>query len=155
MTSAEDDLRARIEAFTAELTNIIRKSALEAVNAALGSGSRVMHAPVAMAPSKARAPAPRKPIAAKAPSPAPVKAAAARGSSKKRAPGQKRPPGEIKALVDKVASYVAGHPGATMEAIRDALGTPSTELVVPAKKLMAAGKIRAEGKKQLTRYFPV
>jgi hypothetical protein len=42
-----------------------------------------------------------------------------------------------------------------MEEIRDALGTPSTELVVPTKKLIAAGKIQAQGKKQLTRYFPV
>jgi hypothetical protein len=42
-----------------------------------------------------------------------------------------------------------------MEAIRDALGTPSVEIVVPAKKLLVAGKIRAQGKKQLTQYFPV
>ena len=65
------------------------------------------------------------------------------------------PPGEIQALVDKVASYIQGHPGATMEALRDALGVPSTELVLPTKKLIAAGKLRAEGKKQLTRYYPL
>jgi hypothetical protein len=155
MSSADDDLRARIEAFTVELTNIIRKRALEAVSAALGGGSPVVAVPVAIAPPKARPPAARKAIPAKAAPHAPVKAAPAKAAAKKRAPGQKRPPGEISALVDKLSSYIIAHPGATMEAIRDALGTPSTELVVPAKKLIAAGKVRAEGKKQLTQYFPV
>jgi hypothetical protein len=156
MSSADDDLRARIEAFTVELSNIIRRRALEAVSAALGGRSAVVAVPVAVAPSKARPPVARKAAPAKAAPPAaPVKAAPAKAASKKRAPGQKRAPGEISALVEKLSSYINSHPGATMEAIRDALGTPSTELVVPAKKLISAGKVRAEGKKQLTRYFPV
>jgi len=156
MPSADDELRARIDAFTADLATLIRKRALEAVNAALGGNHPTVAAPVAAAPPKARTQAPRKPVAAKAaPPPPPVKAAVPRSAAKKRAPGQKRAPGEIQGLVDKLASYVGAHPGATMEAIRDALATPSTELVVPAKKLIAAGKLRAEGKKQLTRYFPM
>jgi len=156
MSSADDDLRARIETFTADVTILIRRRALEAVNAALDGVHPAAAAPVAPAPAKAHTQAPRTSIARKAaPAALPARPAAPRLAARKRFPGKKRPPGEIKALVDKVASYIQGHPGATMEAIRDALDTPSTELAVPTKKLIVAGKIRAQGKKQLTRYFPM
>jgi hypothetical protein len=152
---ADDDLGARIEAFTADLTTLIRRRALEAVDAALGEAPPAVAAPVAAAPPKARTPARRKALAPQAAPARPAKAFAPRFAARKHAPGKKRDPGEIKALVDRVASYIGGHPGATMEAIRDALATPSVELSVPARKLLATGKIRAEGKKQFTRYFPV
>jgi hypothetical protein len=158
MSSAADSIRARIEAFTAQLETLIRRRALEAVNAALGGVHAAVAAPGASAPPKARTLAPRKALAAPAASPAvPAKATAPKGALPKRTlgtKGKKRPPGELKALVEKVASYIGAYPGATMEAIRDALSTPSAELAVPARKLIAAGRIRAEGKKQLTRYFP-
>jgi hypothetical protein len=154
MSNAETDIRARIDSFTADLQALIRRSALEAVSAALGGSQPRAPAPVP-APPKTRTPAPR--VAQRRPVPAspagPVKAAAPKLAAKERGRGQKRPPGEIEALVEKIASYLQRNPGVTMEAMRDALGVPSTDLVVPAKKLIAAGKLRAEGKKQLTRYF--
>jgi hypothetical protein len=160
MSSAEADIRSRIDSFASELETLIRRSALEAVNAALGGSHPRAATPVVVAPPRPRAPAPRKPVAqrkpvaARAASPAaPAKAAAPKIAAKERGRGTKRPPREIKALVDKLASYISAHPGATMEAMRDALGVPSTDLAVPAKKLIAAGKLRVEGKKQLTRYF--
>jgi hypothetical protein len=156
MPSADDALRARIEAFTAAITTLIRRSVLEAVDIALEGVRPSGAAPAAAASPKAQTPAPRKPVVARvASAAAPAKAGALKVAASRRTPGKKRPPGEIQALIDKVAGYLARHPGATMEELRDALVTPSVELVVPTKKLLAAGKIRAEGKKQLTRYFPV
>jgi hypothetical protein len=57
-------------------------------------------------------------------------------------------------LVGRLASYVRAHPGETMGTIKNALGVPRNDLAVPAKKLIVEGKVRAEGKKQFTRYFP-
>jgi hypothetical protein len=42
-----------------------------------------------------------------------------------------------------------------MGTIKNALAVPRNDLVVPAKKLLADGKVRAEGKKRFTRYYPV
>lgn len=159
MSSADDALRNRIEAFIADLDQLIRKSATEAVKAALGGGAAPGTAPSGATGRKAAAPVPRASAAA-----APVsraargKATATKITVKPRTlgtKGKKRPPAEIQALVDEVAAFLGKHRGATMEEIRDALGVPSTELVVPTKKLIAAGKLRAEGTKQLTRYFMV
>ena len=146
MPSIHDEIRARIDAFIAALAPLVRTTAVEAVREALGGVSPAVVIPVPAVPPKTRTQAARRPAAATAPAPR---------AAKRRAPGEKRTPGEIQGLVDKLASYIGGHPGATMETIRDALATASTDLAVPAKKLIAAGKIRAEGEKQFTRYFPV
>jgi hypothetical protein len=42
-----------------------------------------------------------------------------------------------------------------MEVITKALGTPTRDLNLPIKKLLAAKKIRAEGHKRATEYFPL
>lgn len=147
MPSVHDEIRARIDAFITDLATLVRTTAVEAVHQALGGVSAAVVIPVAAMPQKkTRTQAARRPAAATAPAPR---------AAKRRAPGEKRNPGEIQGLVDKLASYIGGHPGETMETIRDALATASTDLAVPAKKLIAAGKIRAEGEKQFTRYFPV
>jgi hypothetical protein len=41
-----------------------------------------------------------------------------------------------------------------MEAIGKALGLPTRELNLPIKKLLAGKKIRSEGHKRATEYFP-
>jgi hypothetical protein len=41
-----------------------------------------------------------------------------------------------------------------MEAIGKALGKPTRELNLPIKKLLSAKRIRSEGHKRATEYFP-
>jgi hypothetical protein len=41
-----------------------------------------------------------------------------------------------------------------MEAIGKALGAPTKDLNLPIKKLLASKKIRSEGHKRATEYFP-
>jgi hypothetical protein len=41
-----------------------------------------------------------------------------------------------------------------MEAIGKALGTPTRELNLPIKKLLAGKKIRSQGHKRATEYYP-
>jgi hypothetical protein len=136
----------RTEAFAAELTELIKKIALDAVAEALAgvdSPQRTTRAPRPALRSDAR---PSKP-AAKAP----------RGRVKpaRRAPGQKRPAGELVKAIQELAAHIKSNPGATMEAIGRALGRPRADLALPIKKLVADNVIRFEGVKRARRYFPL
>jgi hypothetical protein len=163
-TNVEDEIRAKTEAFAAALGDLVRRAALEAAAAALGSGGPAL-VPAAVRRGRGR---PRK---AAAPAPAP-KAARGRGAARvtkgatavksvgsrkpapKRAPGEKRPPGELAKLTERLGGYIKAHPGERMEAIGKALGVPTRELNLPVKKLLAGRRIRTEGHKRATEYFP-
>jgi hypothetical protein len=162
MTTTQNEIRALTEAFTASLASLIRDAALDAVRTALGSGAA---AAAIKSAAPARAAARKKPAAiAKKAAPAPKKqakaapvkkgAAGKKPAAPKRAPGAKRPPAELAALVEKLGSYIKGNPGQGIEAIGKALSTATSELTLPIKKLLAAKRIRAEGHKRATRYFP-
>ena len=173
MPNIDDEIRSKLEAFAADLTALVRRLALEAVIAALGTGAAVAVAVTAPAaakrgrgrPRKAAAPAPAAVPAAKAakgrPTAKAAKAAPAakapvskRPAAPKRAPGAKRPPAELAKLTEKLGEYIKAHPGQRVEAIGKALGAPTKELTLPIKKLLAAKKIRSEGLKRATEYFP-
>ena len=66
----------------------------------------------------------------------------------------KRPPGELVKITDRLGDYIENNPGQRMEIIGKALGMPTRELNLPVKKLLAARKIRTEGHKRATEYFP-
>ena len=68
--------------------------------------------------------------------------------------GAKRPPEELAATVAKLGAYIAKNPGQGIEAIGKALATPTKDLALPVKKLLATGKIKVTGEKRATRYFP-
>jgi hypothetical protein len=82
-----------------------------------------------------------------------VAKAGSRKAAPKRAPGEKRPPAELAKLTDRLADYIKANPGHRMEAIGKALGMPTRELNLPIKKLLAAKRIRSEGRKRATEYF--
>jgi len=169
MSNAADEIRSRTEAFVASLTLLIRQSALEAASAALGGESPVAApAPVAAKrgrgrPRKAAAPAPAakvpaakatKPAPAAKAGPAPKAPASKKAAAPKRAAGEKRPPGELAKLTEKLGEYIKANPGLRIESIGKALGTPTRELNLPIKKLLKAKRIRSEGQKRATEYFP-
>src|SRR5262249_54986956 len=108
-------------------------------------------------PRKAAAPAPARKAAraTKGAKVAPAaKAAVSKRAAPKRAPGEKRPPAELAKLTEKLGDYIKAHPGSRMEAIGKGLGLPTRELHLPIKKLLAAKKVRSEGHKRATEYFP-
>jgi len=166
MPNIYDEIRARTEAFANDLTVLIRRAALEAAAAALGGGP-IVAAPAAHAPAKRgrprnavpvqAAPAARPAVAAKSAAKAPApKAPVGRrpAAAAKRPPGAKRPPAELAKLTERLGEYIKAHPGLRMENIGKALGAPTRELNLPIKKLLAAKKIRSEGHKRATEYFP-
>jgi hypothetical protein len=128
-SSVESDIRSRVEAFVEELTTMIRASALDLVNEALGEGGS----------RPGRRPAGRR--------------AAAPAASGRRAKGAKRDPKLLAALTDRLGDYIKKNPGNRIEQIGKALGTPTKDLALPVKKLLAAKKISTKGQKRATTYY--
>ncbi len=178
MSNIGDEIRAKTEAFAADLAVLVRRVAWESVAAALGGATGAAPALAGKRgrgrPRKVAAPAPvAAPTAAKrgrgrprkvvAPAPAakPTKGAPAakataskKASAAKRPSGAKRPPAELAKLTDKLGEYIKAHPGHRIEPIGKSLGVPTKDLTLPVKKLLAAKKIRAQGQKRATEYFP-
>jgi hypothetical protein len=159
MQNVDDEIRAMTEAFAQDLAVLVRKAALEAAAAALGSGGDLVAMPSRPVAKRGRG-RPRKGAPAKAAAGRAAKAAAApkaAGSRRKavaRAPGEKRPPAELVKLTERLADYIKSRPGQRMEAIGKALGLATKELNLPVKKLLATRKIRTQGHKRATEYFP-
>jgi hypothetical protein len=162
MDNVETQIKSRVESFVGELSELVKKAALEAVTSALKGGT-------APAPSVAKAPAaaPKKrapaPPAAKAAKPAPKAtkpaakaapaAAPAPAAATKRKAGQKRSPDEIVKTTDKLLQYITKNSGQRIEEIAKGVGHSTKELTLPVKKLLNDKKITAKGEKRATRYF--
>ena len=176
MPNMHDEIRSQTEAFARDIAALARRLALEAVATALGASEHAAPipkaAPAKPAPAKKAAPvkaAPVKKAAAPAPKPAPVAKAPAKAAPAAKAPaapakkpaavkrplGAKRPPDEIAKLVERLGAYIQQNPGNGVEVIGKALATPTSELTLPIKKLLGAKRVRFEGLKRSTRYFPV
>lgn len=150
MSDINDEIRSEIDAFVNRLSALVRRSALEAISGALGGGVEAPAAKAAAQPAKKTAgkAAPKK-AAAKAA--APAKAPAKPGA---RPLGAKRPPEEIAKLTAKVHEYIRANPGHGVEGIAKALDTPTKDLTLPIKKLIADNKITFKGHRRATKYFP-
>jgi hypothetical protein len=127
--SNELEIRSLIESFVQDLTAVIRASAMDVVSEALGAEGS----------SRPRRGANRA-------------TAAAPGG--RRVKGAKRDPDVLAALTDKLGAFIKKTPGQRIEQIGKALGTPTKDLALPVKKLLAAKKISTKGQKRATTYFP-
>lgn len=124
-TSVESEIRSRVEAFTAELVALIRASAVDVVNAALGRAG--------VRGRRGRAPSP---------------------AVSTRAKGAKRSSEELARLTDTLGAFIKKNPGLRIEQIGKALGLSTKDLALPVKKLLAAKQISTKGQKRSTTYFP-
>lgn len=151
--SSRDAIDVRVKSFVAELEDLVRSAALEAVNRALGGA-------IAGALGEAAAPKGkpgRKPGAAKAAAVSAPKAAspvAAKPAGAKRKKGQKRSQAELNALQAKLEGFVKANEGKRIEEISKAISIPTGELTRPMKKLIDEGKVRSTGERRATRYYP-
>ena len=125
-TSIESEVRSRLEAFTAEIVALVRASAVDVVSEALGRGS-------ASRGRRGRRGAPRLPA---------------------RRKGGKRDPEALAALTETLGAFITKNPGQRIEQIGKVLGTPTKELALPVKKLVAAKRISTKGEKRATKYYP-
>jgi len=133
-SSVSEQIRARVEAFVDEMSDLIRESAMETVHKALtGSGDG--------GPRRGRRGAGGRRGGA------PI-------SARSRAKGAKRSPDELENLTSQLLAYVKGNPGQRIEQIAQGMGTSTKELNLPAKKLLAKKSLRTKGHKRATQYFP-
>jgi predicted HTH transcriptional regulator len=84
----------------------------------------------------------------------PLKARLRRGSSNHAAKGAKRSPLEIQATTSQLLSHIQGNPGMRMEQIAQSVGLSTKDLSLPIRKLVRLKKVKTEGQKRATRYFP-
>ena len=73
--------------------------------------------------------------------------------ARSRGRGQKRSSKRLEQLQAKFQGFVAKHPGLRIEQINAKLGTKTSELQLPIRKLITAGQIKAKGAKRSTTYF--
>ncbi len=138
--TTDQAIRARVESFVTELTELVRASALESVREALGAE---------IAPAPARRPGrPRKAAGRKAVAP---KANKARKKSGKRA---RRSAEDVQALADKVHAAIKADPGQGLGALAAGLGEDVKDVRRPLTLLMEAGRVRMEGNRRGATYHP-
>lgn len=138
-TSALDtEIRGRIEAFLADISSLVRRSALEAVHEALG-GDGTAAAPARRGPGRPRGSG---------------KAGGGNGRKKTSRSGRgRRSSADLESMTAEVLSHVRAHPGQGAEQIGAALGLTSKELRLPMQKLAADRAVRTEGQRRGTKYF--
>jgi len=129
MNGLNSQIRDRIDAFVSELSELIRRAAVESVTEALGVDGEV-------------APALR------------VRPARGLAGAHVRERGGKRTPEEIARTTRTVQEFIGANPGQGIEQIAKALALPTKELTLPIKKLLAGKQIVTEGQKRATKYSP-
>jgi hypothetical protein len=125
----EDEIRVRTDAFVAEITALVRASAMEVVSNALGGTGRLRRSSYG------------------------ARGRSGTGTSPRRN-GAKRDPKVLMALTEKLAVFIKKNPGLRIEQIGKALGAATKDLALPVKKLAAANEISTKGQKRSTTYYP-
>ena len=134
----DQQIRDRIETFVQDLGQLVRQSAVQAVSTALGDGGAARRGP--------GRPRSNGVSALATPSRRP-------GRPASRRKGEKRPPEQLAALVDKLFSSIKSKPGQRIEEIASLMGISTKELTLPAKKLISEKRVSTKGQKRATRYF--
>ena len=129
----DSQIRSRIDSFLAEMTTLVRQSALEAVREALGNGA----VPARRGPGR------------------PKGSGAGNGRKRvgRRAKGGKRSADYLDKVGELVLAYVRANHGQGSEAIGRELGLSSKDMALPIRKLIAEKKLRTEGQRRGTKYF--
>jgi hypothetical protein len=86
-----------------------------------------------------------------APSGARKAGASLRGPKRKK--GQKRTPDSLAELTSALLGHIKSNPGQRIEQIAAALKIPTSELKLPAQKLIAGKAVKTKGQRRGTHYF--
>jgi hypothetical protein len=80
---------------------------------------------------------------------------AAAPASNQRVTRARRAPREIEALRDRLLAAIAQQPGLRTEDLNAALGTRTSQIGQPLRRLVAQHLVRTEGARRGTRYFAI
>jgi N-acetylmuramoyl-L-alanine amidase len=143
VSNIHDQISSRIKAFAAELEELVKRAAIDAVTQSLGSGSGAL---ASSAPSSAPRSAPRAAAASAPP--------AAKAPSRRASKGGKRPPEELAAMVTRAGDWIKSNPGHGVEDMAKAMSVQTKELALPIAKLLKSKTIKKRGQKRATKYYP-
>lgn len=130
--AVSEQIRARVEDFVEELSELIRQSAMDTVAKVLGGEGESRRGGRRGA----------------------ARVIAAEGRGRARPKGAKRSQDELERLTSKLLAYVKSNAGQRIEQIAKGMNVSTRELNLPAKKLLANKAIRTKGQKRATQYFP-
>ena len=135
MANINDTIRAALDAFVEDISNLIQQAALDSVEQALAGASVI----------------PGRRGGRGAAGRAAVSSFSGLGRGQKK--GAKRTAEELEQLIKKLHSYIAKNPGQRIEQIAQGLDITTKELNLPAKKLISEKKLSTKGQKRATTYF--
>jgi hypothetical protein len=129
-----NEIQSRINSFLGELSQLVKRQALEAVHEALGEAA-----------------APRR-------GPGRPRSVTMRTGSRPRAIAKsgvrgKRSPEQVEAMAARVLAQIRSKQGQRLEEIGRAMKMPTKGLKLPIAKLMAGKKLKTKGAKRGTKYF--
>jgi hypothetical protein len=131
-STLDQDIQSRIQSFLAELSALVKKSALESVQTALADGGSARRGP-------------GRPRGSGRPS--------QNGRSARAGKRVKRSSEQVDAMAARVLAQVRSKQGQRLEQISKAMKVPSKGLKLPVAKLLAAKKLKTKGQKRGTQYF--
>lgn len=130
MRNFEQQISQRVRAFVDEITDLARQQAMEALTAALNTGARgALSARNGRNGGGGRA-----------------RLASARDG--------RRSIDEIDAACDALMAEITSRPGQRVEQIGAALSSRTKDLALPLRKLIRDKRVRTEGQRRATKYFP-
>jgi len=138
----DNQIRRAVDGFVSQISSLVRQSALNVVQEALGGGAT----PAARKTRRA----PRKRATAVARRPAAPRRTAKRAGSKGRV---RRSPEAIDQLAEAFQAYVRANPGQRIEAIAAGMGESSKDLKKPVQVLLGRKQLKTKGRKRGTMYF--
>jgi hypothetical protein len=124
------EIQTLVQEFTEQLTQLVRRSALEQIHVALGGGAEV---PTGRA---------RK-----------VRVVRIGKSARDSAAGGKRSSAQVEEMANTLHAYVQEHPGQRGEQIAAALGTDVGRMRLPMKTLIASKRVKTRGQRRGMTYF--
>ena len=126
MLDPHREIKALVDNFVADLSELAKRIAIEHLKAAFAAGTQVATSPPGP-PRPARAPRSRA----------------------------RRDQREIAALRGKLLATIAEQPGRRAEDLGSALGTKTAQIAQPLRRLVVERLVRTEGARRGTRYFVV
>jgi hypothetical protein len=126
----DTQIRTTIDQFVAEISQLVRQAAVEAVSGALGQGG-------SSAPARRKAATRRK---------------AGRKPGRPKGKRVRRSSADLEAQGAEILTHVRANQGCRMEDLSAALGTATKDLRRPVQELIASGQLRTEGQKRGTTY---
>ena len=149
----DSEIRDRIESFLEELSQLVKASALEAVQEVLGEGAGGAPARRATKKRATKKRATKKRATKKrATKKRGTKARASKGTGRRGRP-RRQSEAVLARLTKRISQFVSSNPGSRLEEMSKALSIPSKDLKRPVADMMDAKMLRKTGAKRGTKYF--